>query len=171
VLAPRHAERRAEVLALIAARGLRAATRQAMLKPESDIPSEPDLLLVDTTGELAGFYPHAALVFVGKSLCAHGGQNPIEPAACGRAVLVGPNMENFRIVMEDLLAAGAIVQVRDSDELKSQAERLLANPQERDELGRREQDIVTAKRGAIARTVSFLNPLRGSGMPAAARTL
>jgi 3-deoxy-D-manno-octulosonic-acid transferase len=54
-----------------------------------------DCLLVNTTGELKFFYEPATVVFVGKSLTAFGGQNPIEPGAQGKAIIFGPNMQNF----------------------------------------------------------------------------
>ena len=73
--------------------------------------------LADTTGELMGLYGIADVVFVGKSLCAHGSQNMIEPCLCGKPTAVGPYTENFRPVMSDLLAADAIRQVKDEREL------------------------------------------------------
>ena len=65
-----------------------------------------------------GLYGIADVVFVGKSLCAHGSQNMIEPCLCGKPTFVGPYTENFRPVMSDLLAAEAIVQVKDAEELE-----------------------------------------------------
>ena len=76
VLVPRHAERRAEVEAEIKSAGLSWVKRSDQGKPAQ----EPDILLIDTTGELMGFYYCATVVFVGKSLTNHGGQNVIEPA-------------------------------------------------------------------------------------------
>ena len=64
-----------------------------------------------------GLYGIADVVFVGKSLCAHGSQNMIEPCLCGKPTAVGPYTENFRPVMSDLLAADAIRQVKDEREL------------------------------------------------------
>ena len=75
------------------------------------------MFLADTTGELMGLYGIADVVFVGKSLCAHGSQNMIEPCLCGKPTAVGPYTENFRPVMSDLLAADAIRQVKDEKEL------------------------------------------------------
>ena len=55
----------------------------------------PDCLLLDTTGELRNWYAVATVVFIGKSLTAHGGQNPVEPILAGKPVIFGPHMENF----------------------------------------------------------------------------
>lgn len=65
-----------------------------------------------------GLYGIADAVFVGKSLCARGSQNMIEPCLCGKPTFVGPYTENFRPVMSDLLAANAIRQVKDAAELE-----------------------------------------------------
>lgn len=87
----------------------------------------PKVFLADTTGELMGLYGIADVVFVGKSLCAHGSQNMIEPCLCGKPTLVGPYTENFRPVMSDLLASDAIIQVKDAEELEEKIVELLGS--------------------------------------------
>src|SRR5438309_1947017 len=76
-------------------------------------PNELQALLVNTTGELKYFYEHAAVIFVGKSLKAEGGQNPIEPGALGKPVVFGPNMQNFEAIAQSFVSQNAAVQVRD----------------------------------------------------------
>ena len=49
----------------------------------------------DTIGELGLLYRLAPVVFIGGSLIRHGGQNPIEAAKLGAAILHGPNVANF----------------------------------------------------------------------------
>ncbi len=154
VLVPRHAERRAEVLAEIAARRLSVVCRTTMQKVE-----RPDVLLVDTTGELRHFYAVASVIFVGKSLTQHGGQNIIEPAACAKPVIVGPHMENFESIVPDFLAAQALVQVKDVGELRAAVARLLKNPAEAQALGARAAAVVQSKAGALRATVQQLLPL------------
>ncbi len=151
VLAPRHAERRAEVLAEIAARGLRCVTRSSG-QPQG----EAEVFLLDTTGELKGFYACADVIFVGKSLTQHGGQNPLEPAAAGKAIVVGPNMENFTPVMADLQRAQGIRQVPDAAALTAALGELLANPAARDALGAAARRAVEQQRGAMGRMVELL---------------
>lgn len=153
VLAPRHVERAGEILQEIARRGWRVV-RRSTLTPETPPAAEPpDVLLLDTTGELKDFYAAADVVFVGKSLTQHGGQNPIEPAALGRAILVGPNMENFAEVMEDFRAADAIVVVRSVEEWRERLLWLLDDPAARAALGERAATLVRAKAGALRRTL------------------
>lgn len=111
-----------------------------------------DVFLADTTGELMGLYGIADAVFVGKSLCAHGAQNMIEPCLCGKPTAVGPNTENFRPVMSDLLAADAIVQVRDTAELEQFVRDVISGRV--NGLGTRAAAAVAARRGVVARCVA-----------------
>ena len=126
VIAPRHFEKADAIEANIAAAGFRCVRRSRQIDQSpsrSADPvngaSSPPVFLADTTGELMGLYGIADAVFVGKSLCAHGSQNMIEPCLCGKPTFVGPYTENFRPVMSDLLSADAIVQVKDAAELKA----------------------------------------------------
>jgi 3-deoxy-D-manno-octulosonic-acid transferase len=160
VLVPRHAERREKVLSSIADRGL-SVVRRTEFKPGASAP--PDVLLVDTTGELRGFYACADVIFVGKSLTEHGGQNIIEPARCGRAIVVGPNMENFAAVTRDFLAAGALIQVRDPSGLRDALRMLLADPGKRAALGENAQRLVREKAGAVRKTLDLIFPIVGQG--------
>ena len=155
VLVPRHAERAAEVVAEIEKAGLRGV-RRSLLGGAAGAPAPAEVLLVDTTGELKSFYAAADIVFVGKSLTQHGGQNIIEPAALGKPVIVGPNMENFRPVMADFLAAGAVLQVPDAAALGAAVERLLGDPSARAEYARIGRDLVRGKAGVVKATVSLI---------------
>ncbi len=153
VLVPRHAERREEVLASIRARGLALVQRSLKANPPS---AAPDVLLVDTTGELRHVYTVGDVVFVGKSLTQHGGQNVIEPAACGKPVIVGPNMENFPDIVRDFREAGALVQVGDGAAFSNEVGRLLADAGNRQSLGDKARAVVAAGRGGIARMVEAI---------------
>ncbi len=116
VLAPRHFEKADAVEANIRRAGFVCVRRSRGEKRSSQ--SGQAVCLADTTGELMGLYGIADAVFVGKSLCAHGSQNMIEPCLCGKPTVVGPYTENFRPVMSDLLSAEAIVQVPDAHALR-----------------------------------------------------
>ncbi|HOW98959.1 MAG TPA: 3-deoxy-D-manno-octulosonic acid transferase, partial [Kiritimatiellia bacterium] len=122
--------------------------------------ARPDVLLVDTTGELMNFYSCATIIFVGKSLSEQkGGQNVIEPAWWGKPVLVGPNMKNFAAVMDEFLEASAILQVPDAHGLKMAILGLLDDPVRRVELGARAARLVREKAGAGARTLDRIGPV------------
>jgi len=157
VLIPRHFERGDAVAAAISAAGL-TCIRKSLLDAgvEPAATGANAVLLVNTTGEMMGFYAHATIVFVGKSLCAHGAQNMIEPCLCGKATLVGPFTENFRPVMADLLAAQAIVQAPDAAALEREIAALLAAPQRREELGNRAAAAVQRRRGVVGRCADLI---------------
>ena len=160
VLVPRHAERREAVLRAIAERGLTVLQRSRFPDGAPAPDAVPDVLLVDTTGELRGFYAIADVVFVGKSLTQTGGQNPIEPARDGRPVVVGPHMENFPSVSDDFARAGAWVQVKDAQELETALSRLLSDPAECGRLGSAAAALVDRQAGATRRMAERIQSLR-----------
>jgi len=154
VVVPRHVERASEIVQCLEERGLSFARRSQL--SDSQGGEQPDVLFIDTTGELRNFYSVADIVFVGKSLLEHGGQNPIEPAMCGKAVVVGPNMENFPAVMPVFLKNEAILQVGDARALEGAVARLLADGEARAALGDRAAQVVSENRGMIHKTVQLL---------------
>ncbi|HBA83904.1 MAG TPA: 3-deoxy-D-manno-octulosonic acid transferase [Verrucomicrobia bacterium] len=158
VLAPRHVERTPAVLEEIGQRGLQVL-RRSQLSGASTAARRPDVLLVDTTGELKNLYTCATAIFVGKSLTQKGGQNIIEPAICGKAVVVGPHMENFPAITEEFREASAFVQVKDASELKTVLLRLLEDRPAREAMGQRATELIRKKAGAVKATVELLEPM------------
>jgi 3-deoxy-D-manno-octulosonic-acid transferase len=153
VIAPRHPERFASVAEIVTRAGLDCARRTQL--PESGW-TGGDVLVLDTLGELASVYPLATLVFVGGSLAEAGGHNVLEPAVAGRAIIVGPHMENFREIAAEFLAEDALVQVPDAAGLSAAVARLFADAGARAALGERARRIVARNRGALERTVDGL---------------
>jgi 3-deoxy-D-manno-octulosonic-acid transferase len=156
VLVPRHFERSREVGRELEARGVKFAYRSELTPREEIAPGKIDCLIVNTTGELRYFYEHATIIFVGKSLAAEGGQNPIEPGALGKAMVFGPNMQNFAEVTRGFLQQNGAVQVRDAAELERALADLLGDEARRAELGRNALKVVHENLGAIARTVDMI---------------
>ena len=160
-LVPRHAERRREVAAGLRRLGFCCVLRSAGI-PERVRGNE--ILVVDTTGELAAAYQMATVVVIGKTFLSRGGQNMIEPAALGKAVVVGPHVSNFETIVKDFLADGSMIQAGDLAELEQAVRRLLAEPRTRDELGRRAAMSVARRRGAVAESARvILDVLRQRG--------
>ena len=152
VVVPRHAERWREVREQLDRIGLRVALRNG----EKRVPENADTLLVNTTGELRDWYDQATVVFVGKSLTAHGGQNPAEAVAAGKAVVFGPNMENFSSLAAQLVREGGASQVADATGLEQKFRELLLHPEKRAELAANAARCLEAHRGATARTCTAL---------------
>src|SRR5208337_957872 len=134
VLVPRHFERCREVGQKLRARGVNFFWRSEFSGRTNLSAGDLECLLVNTTGELRFFYEHATLVFVGKSLTAVGGQNPIEPGAAGKAMVFGPNMQNFTDIARNFIARNAAVQVADAEALETVIGELLADGTRREEL-------------------------------------
>lgn len=122
ILVPRHPERYDEVIALLSSKDLKFGRRtlQNNLKDFS-------ILLLDTMGELSGFYSIADIAFVGGSLIPRGGHNPLEAAVYSVPSIVGPHTFNFLDITNYMLEAGAAMQVSDESQLYSVMFDLLAD--------------------------------------------
>jgi 3-deoxy-D-manno-octulosonic-acid transferase len=128
--------------------------RLRRLRPD---PGSSECLVVNSTGELRFFYPHAHVVFVGKSLHGVGGQNPIEPAAAGRPIVFGPHMQNFPDIAPRFLDADAALQVEDAGQLEKALDDLFSpTPPVAMPSGATPAPVVEANRGALDRTVAMI---------------
>ncbi|HUO53797.1 MAG TPA: 3-deoxy-D-manno-octulosonic acid transferase [Rhodoblastus sp.] len=124
ILAPRHPHRGPEIAAQAAEAGLEAAlrSRKEPIRPSTQV------YVGDTIGELGLFYRLSSVIFMGKSLAGQGGQNPIEPAKLGSAILHGPHIGNFIDVYGALDSRGGAIKVADADALARQLESLFTDP-------------------------------------------
>ena len=156
ILVPRHFERGRDVGRQLRERGVRFVYRNEIAAATRLREGEVDCLLVNTTGELRLFYRAATVVFVGKSLTATGGQNPIEPGAQGKAMIFGPNMQNFADIARSFVTQNAAIQVPDAETLEQAIAELLADESRRAELGRNAAKVVRENLGAIERTVDMI---------------
>jgi 3-deoxy-D-manno-octulosonic-acid transferase len=153
VIAPRRPERFDEVAGLAAARGIRLARR-------SSGGGAADALLLDTVGELAPAYGAADAAFIGGSLAAAGGHNPIEAWAHGVPTLHGPHVSNFREIYEAGMREGASERVETPRSLAHAAAQLLADDVERARRGRQARALVARNRGAAQATAEAVLALR-----------
>lgn len=156
LIIPRHAERWREIRQDLTQLGFRVAVRAG----DDTVPDKPDALLANTTGELRDWYDCATVVFVGKSLTSHGGQNPVEAVAAGKAVVLGPNMENFATITAQLVRDGGVIQVPDAPAMEEAFRRLLADASECAALAARGQNCLDVHRGATVRTCEAVEKLR-----------
>lgn len=154
LLVPRQKERFDEVARLLQRRGFVFQRRSALREPPI---KTPPIILIDTIGELGALWGLADLAFVGGSLDGkRGGQNMIEPAAYGTAVLFGPHVWNFQETARRLLEEQAAVQVTDAAALQQEILRLLGDEGARAALGAAAQRFVLSQQGATERTVQAL---------------
>jgi len=152
VIAPRHVERAPEVRAALERLGLRVVQRS-----EPRAATQPvNCVLLDTTGELRNWYAAATVVFMGKSLTAHGGQNPVEPSLAGKPVVFGPHMENFAVLAQALIERGGAIQIPTADGLAEVLADLLRSPERRAQLVQNARDVLAVHQGATQRTAELL---------------
>lgn len=155
VIVPRHPERGVEMGATMAKSGLTVARRATGEPPTL----ATQVYIADTMGELGLFYRAVPVVFLGKSLAVGGGQNPAEPAALGCALLLGPDMSNFRDITAELLAGDAAIQVADGAGLAEAADTLLQDSARRGALAGNARAMMARHQGAVAETLRHIAPL------------
>ena len=157
--APRHPDRFAAVIAAAHDAGLRVRTRRGhvLASPETQV------MVLDTMGELVGFFGASDVAFVGGSLCEVGGHNVLEPAAVGVPSVVGPHTFNFADVTRRLLDAGALLQVPDADAAAAAVIALLADTPRRLAMGAAGRAQVAQLSGALGHTLDLLDGLLAGG--------
>ncbi len=156
IIAPRHIERTLEIENLIQERGYRLLKLSVLLESREFFGNDDRILLVDTIGHLRSLYRLAKIVFVGKSLIGVGGQNIIEPAKFGKAIIVGPHMENFKSIVDLFLRSEAIIQVQNEDQLKEEIKELLSQPARLETLGHLAKEVVQNNQGATEKTFKLI---------------
>jgi 3-deoxy-D-manno-octulosonic-acid transferase len=156
-IAPRHVERLREIRAQFAALPIHVTLASELA---IDRESDADCIVLDTTGELQRWYPIATIVFMGKSLTAHGGQNPVEPIMAGKPVVFGPHMENFATLAKALVSKKGAIQVRDVDSLEQTIAGLLRDAEARRRLVQSAREVLTGHQGATARAAELIHELQ-----------
>ena len=156
VLAPRHPDRFADIPGIVEAAGFRCV-RRTDLEPGQW--KAGDVLLLDTLGELASVFSLATVGFVGGSLLPQGGHNVLEVSASGVPVLTGPNVQNFQEIANEFHREGALVFVKDANELAREMVSFVTDKARRDEVGGKGRALIEPNRGALGRTVDGLSAL------------
>ncbi len=137
IIVPRHPQRGPQIAASLDPL-FRIARRSAGELPDRDT----EIYIADTLGELGVFYRLCPLAVMGGSFVPHGGQNPLEPARLGAAVLSGPHIDNFRDIFRILVASGGVEVLTSNDQLTARVGSLLEN------------DLETMRRGQAAAKVA-----------------
>lgn len=154
IIVPRHVERSDTIEKMLNDKGLKVARRSRgdLITPDIDV------FIGDTTGEMGLYLSLTNIVFVGKSLTGEGGQNPLEPAMLGCAILSGPNVQNFRDSYRALLQNGAARLVKDGDGLTACLMYLLENDDVRNTMIEAGESTLLTMRGSLDITVKNLEP-------------
>lgn len=154
IVVPRHAVRGEQIANLARANGMDVGLRS---QGEHPVPG-CGIYIADTMGELGLFYRVASLIYVGKSLGAEGGQNPIEPAKLGSAILHGPHVANFAEVYDMLDQSGGAVMVSDADALARTLSLLLSDTASLRSMARAAAETVENLGGAASNVMKAIEP-------------
>ena len=159
ILAPRHLERLEEVERVLKKESLSWLRRTSLpLGAGRSDQEQPEVILLDTMGELMGIYSLGTVVFVGGSLVPVGGHNPLEPLFFKKCVLFGPYMFNFLEISSRLIEAGGAIQVSGKEDLFSQMKRLLFDEGARKGVGEKGYQFLQKHQGATARMFEEIKP-------------
>ena len=151
IIVPRHPDRGPHIARLLASAG---ADLKLALRSEGKLPdADTDIYVADTIGELGLFYNVVPVAFIGGSLVPHGGQNPVEAIKLGAAVLTGPHWRNFADAYDELLRAGACLQVNDAESLASAASAMLGDQEARSAMMARAEAAIARMGGALPLTI------------------
>jgi 3-deoxy-D-manno-octulosonic-acid transferase len=154
ILVPRHPDRGAGIAGIARQAGLKFAQRSLGELPDRDT----EIYVADTLGELGVIYRIAPIVFIGGSLVGHGGQNPIEAAKLGAAILHGPHVWNFAEIYSALDAAGGAEMVTDTGKLTVRIGAWLKDAEARGKVAQTGHKAMDTLAGALERTVAALDP-------------
>ncbi len=163
-IVPRHPQRFDEVrelMAEFAAQAASAAQAATTLLSRADLAAgqggSAGLVLGDSMGEMFAWYSMADVVIMGGTLQPFGGQNLIEPCACGKPVVVGPSLYNFEEVGRQALQAGAARQVDSAQAALTLAGSLLDDPDQLAAMSQAGSAFAAAHRGATGRTLQIID--------------
>ncbi|MGP8259306.1 MAG: 3-deoxy-D-manno-octulosonic acid transferase [Acidobacteriaceae bacterium] len=165
VIAPRHPERfqtvweeAAREFATVRATELLAGEDGTQFSYQVREPGDrrPEIVVLDTIGDLAAVYSTADVAFVGGSLIKRGGHNPLEPAQFGVPVVMGPSYENFRDVVAKMIAQDGIRIVQNKDELETALVELLTGREKARAMGDRGRRVFEEQQGATGRALVAL---------------
>jgi len=161
---PRHVERRKEVRS-----DLKASLMKVVLKtelgfdlderqPEQQQVEACDAFVLDTTGELMSWLPYVQISVVGKSFLSKGGQNPVEPILCDVPTVVGPDMDNFKELVQELTLSNGVIQTS-AEELSQEIATIINQPQYTTKLIQQSRKVILKHYGATQRSITGLTDL------------
>jgi len=156
LIAPRKPERFDEAAAVM---GDGVVRRTRCPDSMRRIPDDRRLFLLDTIGELRRAYALANVVIVGRSFCPLHGSDMIEPIALGKPVVIGPNVADFRDVMDRLLEGGGVKQVAGPDHLREAVAAMFCN--QGPDVAEKGRAVIRTQQGATDRNLRTLETAMG----------
>jgi 3-deoxy-D-manno-octulosonic-acid transferase len=176
ILAPRHPERFSEVAELIEKVGFKYIRRSELIQQPSTsnkLPAtadsgqqimcceSPELILLDTIGELSRVFSKVSIAFIGGSLVPVGGHNILEPAYWAKPIIFGPYMDNFPIATE-FIENNAAMRVRNAEDIVNTVTTLIQNNIMAANMGHNAREIVDKNTGAVKKAVELVRGFIGT---------
>ncbi|MCL1142754.1 lipid IV(A) 3-deoxy-D-manno-octulosonic acid transferase [Shewanella gaetbuli] len=153
IMVPRHPEQFNSAAIAVTQNGLQLARRSM----NDDVTADTQVLLGDTMGELVLLYATADQAFVGGTLIVHGGHNPLEPAAVGLPVFVGPNYRDFIEITQLLSQSGGLKVVNNGDELAQSLLHYFDNQTDYKLAAEAAKSVVEQNRGALQKHTELIS--------------
>lgn len=157
VVVPRDPKRAVSVDRIFSAAGF--SCRRLSDSDRQGTETGTDVLIVDVIGLLRALYRISRVSFVGGSLVARGGHNPLEPAACGKPILFGPHMTDFPDIARKLKEGGGAMEVHTPADIQRAVIHLMSTPERAGAMGRQAYSIYRANQGAVAKTLNVIGHL------------
>ncbi len=156
LIAPRDIMRVDEIRDLVESFGFHAKTRTELNR---NYTRGHDVVILDTIGELGKMYSLGTAVYVGGSLVKHGGHNILEPAAHGKAIIVGSDMANFKDTHELFARRSACLTVKNAEKLKEKVLYLFNHPEVRRRMEAETLAIIQENLGASRKSALILKEI------------
>ena len=157
LIVPRHPQRFDAVAQLCQEQGFSVSRRSDW----TDAPTQTDIWLGDSLGEMALYFGLADVALLGGSFAPLGGQNLIEAAACGCPVVMGPHTFNFAQAAELAEEAGAAFTRDDMAQAVDTALLLVRSESDLAKAQAAARTLGLAHRGAAQRTALAVQQLLG----------
>ncbi len=148
LIVPRHAERGDEIMKELVSSSIWQRSKGPY--------SGEDHVLLDSTGELSEWTQMVDVTMIGKSILSKGGQNPCEAIHAEIPVIVGPHMENFQPLIQELIAAGGVIEISDQSQLRFQLKQVLESSERLEQQTRIALEVLKKHQGATLKTIQFL---------------
>ncbi len=176
ILAPRHPERFDEVAGILNKRGLSYIKRSEIkqLSDTTDVERRitddgrrttdnefPDIILLDSMGELSRVFSKITIALIGGSLVPLGGHNILEPAFWSKPILFGPHMDNFPIA-EEFLERSAALRVESSKDISETVIELLIDNEKALNMGVNARAIIDKNTGAVKKAIETVRGFVGT---------
>lgn len=152
-IVPRHPER-----GPILAEELRANHMNVVVRSTGKpVTADTQIYVADTLGELGLWFRLNRVAVIGGSLVPKGGQNPIEAARLGCALICGPHTGNFLRIVEDMISAGALKRITGrTGTLAVAIAKLLREAEVAEEMGRAARSYAEDQNESLERIMALL---------------